>query len=250
MNHLFPPLLPREPLVGPVLVLAAHPDDEVIGCGGMLAWHARQGHDVTVIHATDGAQGDPDAKEDDIRAVRRREGIEGVRRLGIDPERLRHWDMPDGELPEHREDLTARLRALFTEIAPKTLYGFYFNEAHRDHRAMAHATADAADALPPDCRCLLFGVNQVPSGGSLFDVSDTHEVKRHAARAHASQLVYIDFAQMSIHRDKAATVNVPGGQLEFGELYGDVSPTELRKVRDLADPLYRLLLKDLPESEA
>ena len=51
MNHLFSPLLPKDPLQGPVLVLAAHPDDEVIGAGGMLAHHAARGHEVVVVHA-------------------------------------------------------------------------------------------------------------------------------------------------------------------------------------------------------
>ena len=66
MTHMFVPLLPREDLRPPVLALAAHPDDEVIGCGGMLAWHSRQGHKVTVVHMTDGAKGDPEGKFDDI----------------------------------------------------------------------------------------------------------------------------------------------------------------------------------------
>ena len=75
MNHLFSPLLPRDPLEGPVLVLAAHPDDEVIGAGSMLAYHASRGHAVTVVHATDGAAGDPNNREaGDIRDVRRAEG--------------------------------------------------------------------------------------------------------------------------------------------------------------------------------
>ena len=39
MNHLFPPLLPKEQLQAPVLVIVAHPDDEVIAAGAMLAWH-------------------------------------------------------------------------------------------------------------------------------------------------------------------------------------------------------------------
>ena len=130
MKHLFSPLLPRDPLQGPVLVLAAHPDDEVIGAGGMLAWHGQRGHAVTVVHATDGAKGDPGQREHDIRAVRRAEGKDALARLGL-PE-ARHWDLPDGELPEHLAELTRRIDAVMREIRPRTLYSFHAGEAHRD----------------------------------------------------------------------------------------------------------------------
>jgi len=246
VNHLFPPLLPRHDLKGPVLVLAAHPDDEVIGCGGMLAWHVAQGHAVTVVHMTDGAQGDPDQKAaggETIQEIRRREGAEALRRLGISD--LRHWDLPDGGLPEHRETVVARLRALMADVRPATLYSFFFNEAHRDHRLVAHATADCADALPADCRCLLFGVNQVPSGGAMFDVTAEHARKEAALSAYESQLAYIDLVTMSGHRDRAATVNIGDPTVEFVELFADLRPAALDRVRRVADETYRLLLGDL-----
>ena len=245
MPHLFPPLLPKDPLRGPVLVLAAHPDDEVIGAGGMLAWHRRQGHDVTVLHMTDGAQGDPDGRVSDIQRIRREEGIEALRRLDGDRPRawdLRHWDLPDGCLPEHRGDVVARLGALFDEIRPATLYSFYFNEAHRDHRLVAHAAADVAERLPVDCRCLLYGVNQVPSGGTLFDTTAEYAAKRHALGAYASQLAYIDFAEFSHHRDVAATVNIGDRSIEHAELFADLRPAQLPRVRELAEACYRMLL--------
>ncbi|MFM8478219.1 MAG: PIG-L deacetylase family protein, partial [Planctomycetaceae bacterium] len=39
---------------GPVLVIAAHPDDEVLGCGGAIALHRDAGDPVTVVIATRG----------------------------------------------------------------------------------------------------------------------------------------------------------------------------------------------------
>jgi len=242
MKHLFSPLLPRDPLRPPVLVLAAHPDDEVIGAGGMLAWHARQGHAVTVVHATDGAKGDPAARENDICAVRRAEGTEALRRLGIGAPQ--HWDLPDGELPEHLPALTSRLRTLFADVQPRTLYSFWFGEAHRDHRAVAAATAMAAEALPADCRCLLYGVNHVVPGGTLFDTTDTYPAKYRALQAYASQNVYIDLPGMSEHRDRAATVNLDIGGVLHGEMFADLQRAELPAARALADALQRLLLRD------
>src|SRR5438046_7255856 len=39
-----------------LLVLAPHPDDEVIGCGGLVAQHLAEGRSVRVVVATDGGQ--------------------------------------------------------------------------------------------------------------------------------------------------------------------------------------------------
>ncbi|MBL9078354.1 MAG: PIG-L family deacetylase [Planctomycetes bacterium] len=242
MNHRFTPLLPRDPLQGPVLVLAAHPDDEVIGAGAMLAFHARRGHAVTVVHATDGAKGDPAAREHDICAVRRREGTEALARLGVGAPA--HWGLPDGELPEQLPALTERIRATFAAVQPRTLYSFWFGEAHRDHRAIAAATAAAAGALPADCRCLLFGVNHVVPGGVLFDTTDAYPAKYRALQAYASQNVYVDLPGMSEHRDRAATVNLDIAGVLYGEMFADLRPAELPRAQRLATELHGLLTRD------
>lgn len=243
MNHLFSPLLPRDSLEGPVLVLAAHPDDEVIGAGSMLAYHASRGHSVTVVHATDGAAGDPNNREaGDIRDVRRAEGIEALRRLGVEP--ARHWDLPDGQLPENLDDLTQRIEAVIREVQPKTLYSFHAGEAHRDHRALAKATANAAHALPEACRCLLYGVNFVPSGGTLFDTTDLYAKLYEALKAYSSQNAYIDLPGMSEHRNRANTVNLDIGGVLYGEMFLDVLPHEIAELYAKQDQLHRFVQRD------
>ena len=243
MKPLFPPLLPKDDLRPPVLAIAAHPDDEVIPAGAMLAWHRDQGHEVTVLHLTDGAQGDPDAKFGDIKAVRREEGREALRRLGV--EDVRSLDFNDGELPETLDGITAVIREAFVEIQPQTLYSFFFSEAHRDHRAVSHAVAAASDALPAGCRCLLFGVNQVVMGGTMFDVSDYMDRKQHALAAFKSQLEYNDFALKILHRDHAATVNVEDQAVQYGELFADLSPDQMTPMLESIEPVYRRLVGDL-----
>ncbi len=242
MKHLFCPLLPKDQLRGPVLALAAHPDDEVIGAGGLLAWHAEQGHAIAVVHMTDGAQGDPNNVDCDIRATRRREGREALQRLGLGAPEL--WDLPDGELPEHLDAVTARLHALFLRVRPATLYSFWFGEAHRDHRAVAVAAMRAAAALPADCRCLLFGVNYFPAGGTLFDTTPQWPKKSHALAAYQSQIVYFDLVGLGDHRDRTATINVNVAGVTHAELFADLRPSQLERAHALAEPLQRLLQKD------
>jgi LmbE family N-acetylglucosaminyl deacetylase len=54
--------------LGSLLVLAPHPDDEVIGCGGLVAQHLRERREVRVVVATDGgAAGDASARQEESR---------------------------------------------------------------------------------------------------------------------------------------------------------------------------------------
>lgn len=242
MKHLFPPLLPKTMLEPPVLAIAAHPDDEVIGCGAMLTWHAGAGHAVTVVHLTDGAGGDPDSRFGDIREVRRREGREAAARLGVGD--VRQLDFADGALPEHLEQVTATIRGLFRELAPRTVYSFFFTEAHRDHRAVAAAVAASAELLPRDARLCLFGVNHPVVGGSMFDVSAEIERKRHALAAFESQLAYNDFASKVLHRDQAAPINVEDAAVRCTEVFAVLRPDQALEAQARADRLYRYLLDD------
>ncbi|MFO1052938.1 MAG: PIG-L family deacetylase [Planctomycetota bacterium] len=244
LAHLFPPLLPKEQLAPPVLVLAAHPDDEVISCGGMLAWHRSVGHRVVVAHLTDGAQGDPDGQFGDIAAVRRSEGRAALLELGVTE--VRSLGFADGALPESRDRVVPALRALFAEIAPATLYSFFFTESHRDHRALALAAVDAADALPAHCRCLLFGVNQIVPGGTMFDVGAFEEHKQRALSRFGSQLAYNDWRDKILHRDHSMTVNIEDPSIQYAEVFADLRPAELPQVRDLAHGLIRRMFREAP----
>lgn len=221
--HAFPPIADRNALPRDVLVVVAHPDDEVIGLGGLLAFHGARGDSVQVVHATGGGGGDPDGKHGDIEAIRRREVCAALAELGID-EPL-SFGLPDGELSQHREQLGHAVRAAYAEHRPALVYAFFPGEYHADHRALARACCDAAEALPADCRVLLFGVNQTVPCGTLYDYSDLVERKKAALACFASQLAYLDFATKVMHRDQAATVNVEDQAVTHAELLIETSPS-------------------------
>lgn len=205
-SHVFPPILPREDLPRRVLVLVAHPDDEIIGIGGLLAFHGRRGDEVHVLHATPGAEGDPEGRFEDLPRLRLAEVSRALAGLGLAAPRCLGYG--DGQLEGVQEDLTIRLREIFVQLDPELLYTFHPGEFHSDHRALARAACDARDALTESCRVHLFGVNQVPSFASLYDYTDLLEVKQEALACFETQLAYLDFAAKVMHRDQAATVNI------------------------------------------
>src|SRR4051794_2126286 len=94
-----------------LLVLAPHPDDEVIGCGGLLALHLRDGRRVRVVVATDGAQAGGGAQ-------REAESRAALASLGnAEVEFLR---FPDRKLAES-EGLADALRKALTEFQPDVI---------------------------------------------------------------------------------------------------------------------------------
>ena len=98
MKGLYPPFGDPSALPRRVLVVAPHPDDEVFGCGGMLAWHTRVGAEVRVVVLSDGRAGDPDAKAGDIAERRVAESRAAGAELGIDDYRFLGY--ADGALGE------------------------------------------------------------------------------------------------------------------------------------------------------
>ncbi len=119
-----------------VLVLAPHPDDETIGCGGTIAGKRLVGTDVRVVIAADGG--------DD---VRRAECIEACRRLGVDDDHVTFLGLPDGGLGDHRDELVAALTDLL-HARPRQLLVPSAIDAHPDHRALAAAVAEVTASMP------------------------------------------------------------------------------------------------------
>jgi LmbE family N-acetylglucosaminyl deacetylase len=133
--------LPRTPPADPggrVLVLSAHPDDEVLAIGGWLAAHADR--DVVFVTATDGEASHPDSPTtsgDDLRARRPGELVDALRALGFEHPDVRRLLLPDGGLAGSAEALDAALAPLVAAadlvLAPFELDG------HPDHDAVGAA---------------------------------------------------------------------------------------------------------------
>lgn len=118
-----------------VLALAAHPDDETVGCGGLLALLADAGADVHVCFATDG-EGTIGAAmpPEEVARRRRAEAEAACRVLGTKPPRF--LGLPDGHLAEHGRVLADTVTALIAELQPDAVLAPWELDGHPDHRAV------------------------------------------------------------------------------------------------------------------
>ncbi len=116
------------------LILAPHPDDEVLGCGGTIARKVRGGADVTIAFLTDGRCGIA-GSEEQAAAVRRREALGAADVIGLAHERLVFFGFEDGRLSEHVEAAAQSVRWLVRELQVDELFVPYRRDYHPDHVA-------------------------------------------------------------------------------------------------------------------
>jgi len=141
---LLPPLCPTRP--GRLVVVAPHPDDEVLGAGGLLQYMDRVGVETVVVAVTDGEASHPGAgpQGSDLPALRATEAQVALERLGCGAARIQRLGLPDGAVTDQVQDLTDALRRL---LRPDDLcLTPWRSDGHPDHEATGRATVDAARA--------------------------------------------------------------------------------------------------------
>ena len=187
-------------MAGTVLVVAAHPDDEILGCGGTVARHAAAGDRVVVVVVSEGAvsRGGDDAgreAEELVQAARRAAkvlGTEAPRLLGLPDNRLDSQDLLD---------VVRAIETVVREVAPDTVYTHHGSDLNIDHRIVHQAVLTACRPIPGSSVRRMYTFETVSSTewssraiGPSFaptrfvDISATLEAKRRALACYQREM--------------------------------------------------------------
>ncbi|GAA3035799.1 bifunctional PIG-L family deacetylase/class I SAM-dependent methyltransferase [Microbacterium dextranolyticum] len=138
-----------------LIVLAAHPDDETLGAGGLIWTAAQAGVDVSVLVATDGERSHGASDLERVAALRRGELVSALAELAPTA-RLRFLGLPDGGVDSARASLRVALGAEIGDDPWRVLLvAPWQGDGHRDHRV---AGEEAAAAAAPGVRVLGYPV--------------------------------------------------------------------------------------------
>lgn len=203
------PLLPADRArdLGPTLVVAAHPDDEVLGCGGMIALLRYAEIPVRVIIASDGAASHPGSKvypPAALGALRRAESEAGLQILGVSPEDITFLGLPDGAVPRpddpHGDAAASLVRAaLLSWPWFETVLLPWRRDPHGDHQATWALFVAVLEQVHSLARRLEYPIwsrvspalDDLPRSGESvlrrYDIGAAREQKRAAVLAHRSQ---------------------------------------------------------------
>jgi LmbE family N-acetylglucosaminyl deacetylase len=193
--------------LGRTLALAPHPDDETIGCGGLLALLAHAGAAVHVVLVSDGAASHPRSRSHPphlLAELRRQEMTDALLELGCDKQQLTVLGLPDGAVTAPGGDLYhaafEALAGVARDFRPDTVVLPWRHDDHADHRAsqalgeaVCRQVVPTARRLeyvvwPPSPGCAAQGIDSALAGIWNIDIAAVLGRKRRALLRHRTQL--------------------------------------------------------------
>ncbi len=191
---------------GRTLVVAPHPDDESLGCGGVIALLRQRGHAVSVLFVSDGSMSHPNSRRyppEARRDLREAEATDALKILGVAPADIHFLRLPDTRVPvptsEDFSQAVALVHEQLAQLRPQTVLVPWRRDPHGDHRATWHLLQAAVNQLEAPVRWLEYPIwvwestqpDDLPTAadGSWWrvNVSDVLSQKRRAIASHVSQ---------------------------------------------------------------
>jgi LmbE family N-acetylglucosaminyl deacetylase len=199
---------PIDPLTfGPTLVVAPHPDDESLGCGGTIARLRQAGVPVFALMVSDGSASHPNSASypaQRLRDVREAEALNALALLGVSAEAITFMRQPDSKVvmpgEVDFEDAVAVVTEVLAHAKPATVLVPWQRDPHRDHRATWQIMNATLDRLPERPRRLAYFVwlwelaqpADWPQPGEVqtwrVDIGPVLDLKKRAIAAHISQV--------------------------------------------------------------
>lgn len=183
-----------------IAVIVAHPDDEVLGCGGTIRRHVAAGDDVSILILADGETSRDSFPGNDAIGARLDAARKAAALLGVSQVSM-------GSFPDNRMDGRPLLEVVksveqhIRDFAPDTVYTHHIGDLNVDHQCVHKAvvTASRPQAGHPVRRLLFCEIPsstewQMPGSGPAFapnwfvDIGATLDDKMKALRAYDSEM--------------------------------------------------------------
>ncbi|RMG39927.1 MAG: bacillithiol biosynthesis deacetylase BshB1 [Candidatus Dadabacteria bacterium] len=210
-----------------LLVIAAHPDDAELFCGGTIAKMADSGYRVAILDLTAG-----ELASNGSVAGRRKESEAAAALLGLSLRK--NLALPDGGLsPESSQQLRA-LAGTLREIRPGLIMAPYYRARHPDHSAAGllakkalffaglkkYETEKSGDAVITGVPLIYYQMRYSFRPSFLVDISDVSDKKYEAVSCYSSQLVRSDQASPTLLNEPLSLSSLKARDAYLGAMIG------------------------------
>jgi len=187
-----------------ILVIAAHPDDEVLGCGGTIAKFADEGYEVYTLILGEGLTSrdtsrDRNKRENEISELRKQ--VNNANKI-LSVKKIYTFDFPDNRFDTvPLLDIIKTIEEIKSSVKPDIVFTHHYGDLNIDHQIVHEAVMTACRPQPghPVKRILSFEVAsstewQSPAHSTPFlpnwfeDISGTLDVKIKALKAYHSEM--------------------------------------------------------------
>lgn len=213
-----------------ILVVAAHSDDEVLGCGGTIARHIADGDSVTVVFMTNGtaARGELVNEADDY--IRHSAAVKAMAELGCHD--IRQFDFPDNKMDSIALlDIVQELEKVISEVLPITVYTHFAGDLNVDHQVTHKAvmTACRPQAWSSVCNIFCFEVLSATEWNSInspvfipqliVDISSHWDKKVTALKCYSMEMRAVPHSRSFECVEALATLRGQTHGLDFAEAF-------------------------------
>lgn len=209
-----------------ILMIAPHPDDEVLGCGGTLALLKQRGCTIKIVIVTDGGAGDPLGYSEDVRHTRQQESLAAMRLMGI--EDVVFLNAPDSAY-QHTPEIQQQFQQLFNEFQADWILFPSVLDYHRDHVAISLSVLETWQQLACRERLFCYETWATVPATCLVDISSVFELKMQAIQCYELPLRYGDYLTacrgMATYR---GLYFMDGNSAKYAEAFLEITPQTWR----------------------
>jgi N-acetylglucosamine malate deacetylase 1 len=208
------------------LVLAPHPDDESLGCGGVIRSLVESKKRVKVLFLTSGDKGDPAHSSSGIKhseehitdysLMREKEAIKALSVLGVSD--YEFFRFPDRELHLHSGKILDRILKIAGEYDPDAVFSPSIIELNPDHRTTAQVSLKMHRMMNPEDKkgvrfsLVFYEVTTPFRPNMLVDITSIYNRKKKAIRKYKSQLKITDYLNYIAALNTVRSLTVRGAR--------------------------------------
>lgn len=187
------------------IILAPHPDDESLGCGGSIVKHVNSKSRVKVIFLTSGDKGDFENKfGENYINIRKQCACNAMEVLGVKD--FEFWEYGDRQIALFKDEIESRLLKTLHDFNPSLLYAPSPLEVHPDHRASFEIALKVAKIS--NVSLMLYEVLMALYPNILVDITNDIENKILAIKNYFTELSYNDYLNKIIGLNKFRTTTL------------------------------------------